>query len=467
VWFNQYVSNQIEVSPELFCDKMHAMPDSVQIDSNVVMKDVMGRASMTIRQPLSLQIVNDPDMLQLVGREVNATEEGLNTTRPVFEIMLRITQVLKLQRLFAYHQSLVRVVVVTPTVSSITFSIQNPCTARGYTAPEFGAVSLKQIEQRERCMWTCRIDLLRQPYNSIPPTVEQLNESRPEYAVLDTKYACRALPQHWVAIYFGFEIHTHMIATSSEYTQILYDALDRMARAIETDFEKHDMEVIVALSVHNSIYHPVRFREQLQTHAEATCMLTQCENTWFPDIKGWTNQHFVYAEARRRPVRVDQHSELHGSGAGAHARRASVPATGLRRRTMGMHTLFVDGVMIGKTLEVLVEDADRLQVISYLRDSVYDMGEMMVLFSNTLQISSVEDFDIAGVVGFVAPNALPPPRNPPNKSTYWIPNYIVIIISISLIVSGVMVLVCVLCVREVIAKRRRRREEHEDFEDGL
>ena len=452
-WFNQHISSQIEFSAETLCDNMHRVPDKVQIDANVVMKDTIGRPWVTLRQPLSLQIINDPDMLRLWGHELNATEEGLNTTRPVFEMTLRVTQVLKLQRLFAYHQSLVRVVVVTPTMSSIIFSLQNPCTARGYTAPEFGAVSLKQVEQRERCMWTCRMDLLRQPYNSIPPTSDQLNSSRPEFAALDPKYVCRELPRDWVATYFGFEIHTHMIATFEEYTQVLYDALDRMARAIEKDFEKKQIEVMVALSVHNSIYHPLRFREQLREQAEATCLLTQCENTWFPDTQGWTNQHFVYGENRRR---------LEGGNTSASSR-----SRGQRRRTMGVHTLFVDGVLIGKDMGVLVEDSDRLQTISYLRDSVYGMGEMLVLFSSALQISSVEDFDIAGVIGFVSPKAVPLPRTPPKTANYWFPNYIIIILSISLIVLGVMLLVCVLLICEVLAKRRRRREEHDDFDDGL
>jgi hypothetical protein len=464
-WFNQHISSQIEFSAETLCDNMHRVPDKVQIDANVVMKDTIGRPWVTLRQPLSLQIINDPDMLRLWGHELNATEEGLNTTRPVFEMTLRVTQVLKLQRLFAYHQSLVRVVVVTPTMSSIIFSLQNPCTARGYTAPEFGAVSLKQVEQRERCMWTCRMDLLRQPYNSIPPTSDQLNSSRPEFALLDPKYACRALPRDWVATFFGFEIHTHMIATSEEYTQVLYDALDRMARAIEKDFAKKDIEVMVALSVHNSIYHPLRFREQLREQAEATCLLTQCENTWFPNPEGWTNEHFVYAEARRRLEASRGSSESRALYVDARALASS--RRGQRRRTMGVHTLFVDGVLIGRDLGVLVEDSDRLQTISYLRDSVYGMGEMLVLFSSALQISSVEDFDIAGVIGFVSPKAMPAPLNPPNAAGYWFPNYIIIILSISLIVLGVMLLVCVLLICEVLAKRRRRREEHDDFDDGL
>jgi hypothetical protein len=447
-WFNSYTSHEASEAVELLCDNMHSSPDQVQINANVIARDAFERPWVTLRQPLSLHIINDIDMLGRWARELNATEEGLNTTRAAFEMVLRVTQVLKLQRIFAYHQSLVRVVVVEPTQSALTFSVQNPCTARGYTAPEFGAVALRDVDQRERCMWTCRVDLLRRPYNSVPPTHEQLNASRPEFAVLDPKYTCQELPRDWVATFFGFEIHTHMIATTEEYTQVLYDALDRMGRAIEKDFKKRGVDVFVALSVHDGIYHPRRFREQLREQAESMCMLTQCENTWFPDKEGWVNQHFVYADARRR-------------GAGAAAR-----APGMRRRTMSVHTLQVDGVLVSDQLSLLTEDSDRLQVISSLRESVYSTGEMLVLFSSALQISSVEDFDLAGVVGFVSPAALPAPRNPPSSASAWVPNYVLVISSISLIVAGVMLLVCALCVREVLAKRRRRREHYEGVEDG-
>ena len=135
---------------------------------------------MILRQPLSLEVVNDKDLLSLWGHEINSTDVGINTSRPVYEMVLRATQVLNLQRLFALHHSLVRVIFVTPTLSSMVseLSVENPCTALGYAAPEFGGVTLNEVNQRERCMWTCRVDLWRQPYNSIPPTKEQLNSSR-------------------------------------------------------------------------------------------------------------------------------------------------------------------------------------------------------------------------------------------------------------------------------------------------
>ena len=65
---------------------------------------------------------------------------------------------------------------------------------------------------------------------------------------------------------------------SDEYTEVLYNALDHMARGIDKEVAKKGMVVMAALGVHNSVFHPQRFREQLREKAEATCLLTQCAN---------------------------------------------------------------------------------------------------------------------------------------------------------------------------------------------
>lgn len=515
-WYNHYISSQIASSSSLLCNNMHSGPDEVQMEANVILQDSDGRPWVILRQPLALEVVNDQDLLSRWGHEINSTDVGINTSRPVYEIVLRITQVLKLQRVFALHQSLVRVVVVTPTPSSMIFSVQNPCAARGYVAPEFGGVTLKEVNRRERCIWTCRVDLLRQPYNSVPPTREQLNSSHPDFAGVDPKYACLELPKDWAAVFFGFEIDTHMIATSDEYTQVLYDALDHMARGIQKEFANEGKAVLVALAVHDSVYHPQRFREQLREKAEAKCLLMQCENRWFPDAQGWTNRYFVYAETRRglrnesrtteytapsmisilyrrflqrfaafdfggggsavgqeTTLRSLVHGPFPASFAHAHAtgpatpprvpkRIASSSLAGQRRRTMSLHSLKIDGVVISGDLGVLTEDSERLQLITDIRDSVYSQGEMLLSFSASLQISRVEDFDISSVVGFVTPQAIPAAKNPPNPVNYWASNYIIIIVSISLIITGVMLLVCALLIRDVLANRRRRYEDNVD-----
>ena len=65
------------------------------------------------------------------------------------------------------------------------------------------------------------------------------------------------------------------------------------------DFANRGRAVVVSLAVPHSLYHPQRFREELQEKAESTCILTQCVNTWYPDTQGWTNKNFLYADARR------------------------------------------------------------------------------------------------------------------------------------------------------------------------
>jgi hypothetical protein len=125
-WYNQYISSQIASSSSLLCNNMHSGPDEVQMEANVILQDSDGRPWVILRQPLALEVVNDQDLLSRWGHEINSTDVGINTSRPVYEIVLRITQVLKLPRVFALHQSLVRVVVVTLTPSSMIFSVQNP-----------------------------------------------------------------------------------------------------------------------------------------------------------------------------------------------------------------------------------------------------------------------------------------------------------------------------------------------------
>jgi hypothetical protein len=65
------------------------------------------------------------------------------------------------------------------------------------------------------------------------------------------------------------------------------------------DFANRGRAVVVSLVVPHILYHPQRFREELQEKAESTCLLTQCVNTWYPDTQGWTNKNFLYADARR------------------------------------------------------------------------------------------------------------------------------------------------------------------------
>jgi hypothetical protein len=123
---------------------------------------------------------------------------------------------------------------------------------------------------------------------------------------------------------------------------------------------------------------------------------------------------------------------------------------------MSVHSLNVDGVIVSDDIDSLTDDRQRLQMITNLRDSVYSQGRLLNSFSNSLQISRVEDFDIASVVGFVDERVIPKP--PLNSANYMPHAYIIIILSIAMIVVGVMCVVCVLLTREVLEYPRRRHE---------
>jgi hypothetical protein len=134
-WYNQYVSEQISLSG--LCQSIHDKDDELQIGANSVLLDGDGRPWLSVRQPLAVEFLNNEHMLELWTQRVNASDGPMNTSRLVREIVLRVTQVLKLQRVFALHQSVVRVFFAAPTQASITFGVQNPCTAHGYAATVF------------------------------------------------------------------------------------------------------------------------------------------------------------------------------------------------------------------------------------------------------------------------------------------------------------------------------------------
>jgi hypothetical protein len=132
--------------------------------------------------------------------------------------------------------------------SVLNFGVQNPCTAIGLSAPEFGVVILVNASGRLACAWFCREDMVKVPYNSAPPTRAQVNASTREYAELPVKYECLAPPPEWTATVFGLTMETEMLLTEGEYAQTLFDAVDRLAAAVRRSLVG-DCEGIVLLSV--------------------------------------------------------------------------------------------------------------------------------------------------------------------------------------------------------------------------
>jgi hypothetical protein len=108
-WHNHHISRQIQSSSTILCNDMHGNPDEVQIISNVIIRDEGGRPLVSLRQPLALEILNDESMLSAWGNQINATDIGIDTSRPVYEMVLRVTQVLNLSVVYTRSRTLVGV----------------------------------------------------------------------------------------------------------------------------------------------------------------------------------------------------------------------------------------------------------------------------------------------------------------------------------------------------------------------
>lgn len=372
------------IQNENLCSKIKNSAEEFQIASNTIFTNKHSKPIIFVRQPLSLIITKDSYFDSIFEKTlVNA-----NFTKPHFEIVFKITQILTLQKIFAVHQSVIRVLVQQPDVTYLSFQVQNPCTALGYFAPEFGGVQLSSKNFRDRCMWNCRIDKLRVPYNSIPATFDQLNYSHPAYSALPIKYSCFTLPSHWVALYFAFEIDSRMIVTAHELNQELYDAIDLFADILKFDLQNEKLELMsphLALAVRNSIYHMSNFEAQLESSAEASCVLTQCENVWYPftnaKIPGWNNNDFVYS---RRNLASDL---WHG------AKRKLL-------RTMNLKTIIIEGVLITEQIRIVTDTAFRMSTMDALRGVLSKNDLFFDKNYTSLQVSRVQDLDIKRVVAF-------------------------------------------------------------------
>ena len=188
------------------------------------------------------------------------------------------------------NHAVLRVQVRRPVRDVLTFGVLNPCTAAGFSAPELGSVTGVRTNGRLRCVWNCRADSIRVPYNAPPPTREQLNVSHPEYARLGIKYTCMQPPSAWTATVFVFSLETVSLPVEGGVAQSLLNALDSMAETLRQRLLASG-EGIVLLSVLNEFSHPVPFDEWTRNLRVSQCASNALSCTESSDL---VNPRFLY-----------------------------------------------------------------------------------------------------------------------------------------------------------------------------
>ena len=431
IWHNSYLHPALstEEHATTLCSDIKTKPDTLQFDADSVIIDKTTTPPspfLKVRQPLSLMLMNKAHLLQIWA------PPRLNFAHT---LIVRITRIVALSQKFATYQSILRVDMQVPQQSFLAFAVQNPCTAVGYSAPEFGGVKLEKFQDMDRCMLTCRVDTLRLPYNAVPPTLAQLNTSHPAYKALPQKYVCATFPPDWAVFFFAFSLETNMLAGQG-YTQVFFDAIDALAFKLQ-QIMSEQVENYVALGIPSTIYYPEPFEAQMRSMASITCALTQCSNTFFPDSEGWVNKNYIFNRRRL----------LH---------------------TMQVHTVRVDGMLVTSDMRVLQDSAFRVHTLEMLREAVETHATTLDIKDDSVQVVAIEDMDIERVLGFASPAALyiPPPSVTPSSPPWSFmqqfedndgDNFTMyLVIGIVAVVLGAMGFLC--CVWGVKRKQQRQRD---------
>jgi len=366
-WRNEYMAARANESLEL-CADLGDRGSPLQAQAARVLSGADGAPLALVRAPLTLVLFNEDE---LATGWASVVSEG--EARPdILSVAVRVSYITALHSMFSMRRSVLRLRVRRPVRSALSFSVQNPCTALGLSAPEFGVVSLVNASGRLACAWFCREDYVKLPYNSVPPTRAQLNASTSEYAKLAVKYECRKPPADWAATVFGLTLEAAMLATAGEYAQTLFDAVDRLASAVRLNLVGEG-EGMVLMSVASDIYHPLSFAEWARRLRAAGCASGAVASCALEEI---SNPSFMYA----------------------------------RRRLLAeaLQNLRVDGVLIAPEAPQAAP-AQRAAEVQELRvalaNAIEQHIELVAEADSSLVVRSVQDVDVEKVIVALAPEA--------------------------------------------------------------
>jgi len=311
-WHNHYIESatkQANNTHDLsLCDKIRQSARDVQTGANNILNDDAGGALVRLRLPNTVVLFNDKN---LVDYWMTVARSSSNVSREELYMSLRSTQIEIVGENFGvqHHFHHVRLLPHTDLKQGgVTLFLSNRCTAAGLSAPEFGIVKSIKVAGRLRCVWECRGDMLRQPYNSEPPTKEQLNVSSEEYSVLAVKYACLPLPSSWVASVFGFTVETNLSTSDIGYAQAIFDAVDKLSVAVNEEMKAQGITGIMIFSIKNSAYHS-SFTDRLTTLQQSACAVADIDTSeCSKNAQSVTNPNYVY---RRRLLSVG-YAEIEG-----------------------------------------------------------------------------------------------------------------------------------------------------------
>ena len=377
-WHNHYIAQNI--ANNTLCDKMRFDATGVQKGASNILNDNADGALVRLRLPNTLILFNDKELVDHWMTVVNASHSGEELYTSLRSTEIEIVGENFGVRHFFHH---VRLLPHTDLKQgAITFALLNRCTAAGLSAPEFGIVRSIKVAGRLRCVWDCRGDMLRQPYNSEPPTREQLNKSSSEYSLLSEKYACVALPSSYVASVFGFTVETNLSTSDIGYAQSVFDAVDKLSVAVNEEMRAQGITGIMIFSIKNSAYH-TSFADRLASVQQSACAVADIETSECGEnSQSVTNPDYVY-------------------------RRRLLSRGLLSRRLLSVGYTEIEGLFISDDSSVFADSAKREENLITLRSALVSaVVEHSSLLSDTDGnpfVLNVDNIDFQEIVVFTLP----------------------------------------------------------------
>lgn len=233
-WFNENAATDIvdnQACPKSFADAH---------DAQVLMGSVMPEPFVYVSVPTALTVHNNETLLARFDRGGSSAEWRLHV-RLLFLSEMHVGS----ERVFTVRRYVAQVLLKKPDVALATLSVQSPCAYLGLRAPRDAQLSMRMMDSPV-CVWTCRVDAMRTPWNAAPT----------ETGVGD----CRPLHKYFTAVEFAFTLDTLLRgATPSRLSPSFLDELDRFAAHIEAALA--DGGAMVALTVPGSDFDTVVWRE--------------------------------------------------------------------------------------------------------------------------------------------------------------------------------------------------------------
>lgn len=201
------------------------------------------------------------------------------------DVLLRVIFITHTGNGFAVHQFSYKLVLEIPRdLTGAVLHLQHECSRQGLRSPPLSSLVLSWASGRPFCLWQCRPDHVRFPWNSPPPT-KQINMS----SIYQT---CRLLPEAFTAIEFEIHVVTALVSpVPSQLSASVLSELDDIGIIMENILATSNTNIVM-LKATGSIFDDVAADSVIKRH-----VFTMGKSD---DYEILTNQDFALSGARRR-----------------------------------------------------------------------------------------------------------------------------------------------------------------------